>query len=88
MNLNLTFMGQTVSSIFRCKNKTYHLDRILSTAKFPESQMVQRCKSSKGVRCLKLITGTVNASFYNQVLEECLEPVSQNYFKGAGNCVF
>ena len=37
---------------------------------------------------MKFITGTLNALVYTHVLEKCLKPVIQNFFKGVGNYIF
>ena len=80
-------MGWMVSSMFKDMKRNiiiqiaYHLLLI-------SSYMVWQYITSKGVGSLKLIIGTVNASAYTQVLEECLKPVTQDSFKGAGYCIF
>lgn len=72
----------------RRKNEAFHPDCISPTVKFPAGQMVWGSISSKGVGRLKFITGTVNASIYTGILDECLKPVIRDHFKGARNCIF
>lgn len=72
----------------RRKNEAFHPDCISPTVKFPAGQMIWGSISSKGVGRLKFITGTVNASIYSGILDECLKPVIRDHFKRARHCIF
>ena len=90
MNQNSSYMNLMVSGMFgdeRTKH-FFHPDCISLTVKFPAGQMVWGRISSKGVRRLKFITLTANASIYTGILDECLKPVIRDYFKGARHCIF
>ena len=89
MNLNSTSISRTVSDMFGdVKTKLIIIIAYRLMLNFQVSNMVWGCIRSKGFGRLKLLTKTVNASVYTQVLEESLKPIIQDSFKGAENCIF
>lgn len=72
----------------RRSSETYHPDCIDTKVKFPVSEMVWGCITSKGVGKLKFISGTVNAERYIAILEECLKPSIKDSFRRTRNFIF
>lgn len=66
----------------------YRPECLVSTVKYPESQMIWGCISSKGVGRLHFVNGTVNGDAYIEILKTRLLPTIHDHFRQTSDCIF
>jgi hypothetical protein len=73
----------------RCREgEQYHLIAFVSPVKFPATQIIWGCISSKGVGRLHFIKGTVNVEVYKKNLNMKLLPTTCDQFRNTDSCIF
>jgi hypothetical protein len=78
-------MDLMVNSMYGTEKPTTLIEQ---RVRFPVSQMIWSCITSKGVGRLTFISSTVNAERYIHTLEEYLKPVIRGNFQQTQNYIF